>query len=56
MAALVTVGGAHVPLMTREKWQRSWVDYGELTEELKEADRVWARKVVTLLRQRQLIP
>ena len=45
-----------VTTATRDKWQRSWVDYAELTEELKEADRVWARKVVTLLRQRQLIP
>lgn len=41
---------------TRDKWQRSWVDYAELTEDLKEADRVWALKVVTLLRQRKLIP
>lgn len=40
---------------TRDKWQRSWVDYAELTEELKDADRVWARGVLTLLRQRQLI-
>ena len=47
---------ADVNAPTREKWQRSWVDYAELTEELKEADRVWARKVVTLLRQRKLIP
>jgi hypothetical protein len=47
---------ADVAAVTRDKWQRSWVDYADLTEELKEADRVWARKVVTLLRQRQLIP
>jgi hypothetical protein len=46
---------ADVPIATREEWQCSWVDYSELTEELKEADRVWARKVVSLLRQRQLI-
>jgi hypothetical protein len=38
-----------------ENWQKSWVDYAELTEELKEADRVWARKVVALLRERKLI-
>ena len=44
-----------VPATTREKWQASWVAYDELTNELKEADRVWARKVVTLLRQRKLI-
>jgi hypothetical protein len=41
---------------TRNKWKRSWVAYAELTEEAKEADRVWARKVVKLLRQRRLIP
>lgn len=47
---------ADVTAATRVKWQRSWVDYAELTVDLKEADRVWARKVVALLRQRQLIP
>ena len=41
---------------TRNKWQRSWVAYSELSEAAKEADRVWARKVVELLRQRKLIP
>ena len=41
---------------TRNKWQRSWVAYAELSEEAKEADRVWARKVTTLLRRRRLIP
>ena len=41
---------------TRNKWQRSCVAYAELTEEAKETDRVWARKVTTLLRQRRLIP
>ena len=41
---------------TRNKWQRSWVAYAELTEEAKETDRVWARKVTTLLRQGRLIP
>ena len=45
-----------VTAATRDKWQRSWVDYDELTDDLKEADRVWARKVLTLLRQRRLIP
>jgi hypothetical protein len=38
-----------------DNWRSSWVDYPELTEDLKEADRVWARKVVTLLRKRKLI-
>ena len=39
---------------TRAKWQSSWVDYRQLTDEIKEADRVWARKVVTLLRTKQI--
>jgi hypothetical protein len=42
---------AHVPETIRAKWQGSWVDYNQLTDEVKEADRVWARKVVTLLRE-----
>ena len=47
---------ADVPQTLRDKWQSSWVDYAALTDEVKEADRVWARKVVALLRQRNLIP
>jgi hypothetical protein len=46
---------ADVSASTRAKWQDSWVGYDELPDELKEADRVWARKVVMLLRQRRLI-
>jgi hypothetical protein len=46
---------AQVPPVTREKWKGSWVDYDELTDELKEADRVWARRVVTILRQCEII-
>lgn len=45
-----------VPAATRAKWRRSWMDYAELTENLKDADRVWARKVIALLRRRNLIP
>lgn len=45
----------NVSAARRAKWQRSWVDYAKLTEHLKEADRVWARKVVALLRRRNLI-
>ena len=45
-----------VSVAIRDKWQSSWVDYAELTEDLKEADRVWARKVVALLHERKLIP
>ena len=46
---------AEVPAAVRDKWRGSWVDYAELTEDLKEADRVWARKVAALLRRRNLI-
>jgi hypothetical protein len=53
--ALVTGGGWGGQYHDPDKWQRSWVDYAELTDELKELDRVWARKVVTLLHQRKLI-
>jgi hypothetical protein len=45
----------NVAAATRDKWQRSWVNYAELPDELKEADRVWARKVVSLLRQYKLM-
>ena len=44
---------ANVPPATRER-QRLWVNYAELPDDLKEVDRVWARKVVSLLRQRRL--
>ena len=47
---------ADIAKATRMKWQRFWVDYAELRGDLKEPDRLWARKVVTLLRQRKLIP
>ena len=47
---------ADVTDATRAKWQRSWTDYAVLPDDLKEADRVWARKVITVLRQRRLIP
>jgi hypothetical protein len=45
-----------VTAATRDKWRRSWVAYDELRDDMKEVDRVWARKVLTLLRQRRLIP
>ena len=44
-----------VSAMTWTKWQSSWVKFDELPDNLKEADRVWARKVMSLLRERKLI-
>ena len=46
---------AKVPPALRTQWQNSWVPYVELSDKLKAADRIWARKVVRLLRRRQLI-
>jgi hypothetical protein len=31
------------------RWKECWVPYSELTEEMKEHDRVWARKVLSIL-------
>jgi hypothetical protein len=47
---------ADVSDATRAKWQGSWTNYAALSDDLKDADRIWARKVVALLRQRRLIP
>lgn len=46
---------ADVPAATRAKWRGSWVAYAQLPDKLKEADRLWARKVVKLLREHKLV-
>jgi len=33
-----------------ERWQKLWIPYEQLTEEQKEQDRVWARKVIDILK------
>jgi hypothetical protein len=46
---------AAVSCATREQWARSWVSYAELPEDVKEADRVWARKVIACLRGKEFV-
>ena len=33
----------------RRRWEECWIPYPQLPEDVKELDRVWARKVLTLL-------
>jgi len=35
-----------------ERWQRLWVPYADLSEQEKEADREWARRVLEILAAR----
>lgn len=33
-----------------ERWKRLWVPFQELTEEMKEQDRKWAKKVMEIIK------
>ena len=34
---------------TKKRWEKYWVPYSELTEEVKEYDRKWARKAMAII-------
>lgn len=38
-----------IPDELREKWEENWVEYDDLNERTKEPDRKWAREVIQIL-------
>jgi hypothetical protein len=50
-AAWARAVAGEVSPQRRDRWQTSFVPYAELTEGAKEEDRLWARKVLDLLRR-----
>ena len=38
-----------IPLDLIKKWEKNWKPYSELSEKVKDADRIWADKVLELL-------
>jgi hypothetical protein len=46
------VSSGRIPDWLVLRWKANWVPYAELSEEMKEHDRVWARRVVALMEER----
>lgn len=42
-----------IPQYIQNRWRKSWIPYSELTEEMKEHDRVWARKVLKIMKREE---
>lgn len=40
-----------IPSELKEKWAENWIPYTELSEEMKEKDRKWARKALEIVEQ-----
>ena len=43
------LGSEPISKRRRERWERCMVPYDQLPEDIKEADRIWARKVLAVL-------
>ncbi len=41
----------HVPDSVSDKWEHNWVPYSELTDAVKETERVWARKTLEIFKE-----
>lgn len=48
---LVQESDHDIPDELEEKWKKSWEDYEDLSEELKEKDRKWARKAIQIIKE-----
>lgn len=42
-----------IPEELEEKWEKNWKPYSQLSEEMKEKDRKWARKALAVIREKQ---